>query len=71
MAPRARDSSCAVRSSRPRRVDVEADACLALLAIAAAAAGDVEWHRYQITDFDEFHVAPGFDHLACDLVPQN
>ena len=61
----------AVGRAGPRRIDVQADAGLAFLAVAAAPAGDVEGHRNQIADFDELHVAPGFDDLAGDLVAEH
>ncbi len=44
---------------------------LALLAVAAAAAGDVEGHRYEVTHLYELDVAAGFDNLAGDFVPEH
>ena len=61
----------AVSRAGPRRIHVQADAGLAFLAVAAAAAGDVERHRHQVADLDEFDVAAGFDHLAGDLVAED
>src|SRR4029077_2301904 len=51
--------------------DVQADAGLAFLAIAASAAGDVEGHGAEVALLDVFNVAPGFNHLAGDLVTQH
>ena len=61
----------AVGGARPGRVDVEADAGLALLAVAAATAGDVERHRDDVADLDELDVRAGLDHLAGDLVAED
>ena len=52
------------------RVDVEADAGLALVAHPAAAAGDVEGHRADVALLDEQHVVADLDHLAGDLVAE-
>ena len=61
----------AVGRAGPRRIDVQADAGLAFLAIAAAPAGDVERHRDQVADLDEFDVAARLDHFAGDFVAEN
>jgi hypothetical protein len=60
----------AVGGARPRRVDVEADAGLALLAVPAAAAGDVERHRADVAYVYELDVVALLDDLAGDLVPE-
>jgi hypothetical protein len=52
-------------------VHVEADAGLAFLAVATAAAGDVERHRDDVADLDELHVGPDLDHLTGDLVSED
>ena len=52
-------------------VDVQADAGLALLAVPAAAAGDVERGADQVADLDELDVGPGLDDLAGDLVAEH
>ena len=41
------------------------------LAHAAAAAGDVERHRAEVTDLDELHSRTDLDHLAGDLVSED
>jgi hypothetical protein len=61
----------AVGSAGPGRVHIQADASLALFAVAAAAAGNVEGHRHDIAHADKLHIPPGLDHLAGDLVAQN
>jgi hypothetical protein len=61
----------AVRSAGTRGVDVEADPGLALLAVPAAAARDVEGHRAQVPDLDELDVGADLGHLAEDLVPEH
>lgn len=61
----------AVRRTRAVRIDVEADAGLALLAVAAAAARDVERHRDEVADLDEFDVPPDLDDLTGDLVAEH
>src|SRR5690606_15903137 len=61
----------AVGAARTVRVDVEADAGLALLAVAAPAAGDVERHRAEVTLLDELHAGPDLDHLTGDLVAED
>ena len=61
----------AVRGTGPVRVDVEADPGLALLAVAAPPAGDVERHRAEVADLDELDVRSDLDHLAGDLVPEH
>src|SRR6202012_3191728 len=61
----------AVGRARPVRVDVEADAGLAFLAVLAPPAGDVERHAGQGADLDELDVPPGLDDLAEDLVPED
>src|SRR6185437_6204548 len=52
-------------------VGVQADAGLLLLAVATTPTRDVERHRDEVALLDELHVAPGLDHLAGDLVPQD
>ena len=61
----------AVRRARPVRVDVQADAGVALLAVAAAPAGDVEGDRAEVALLDELDVAADLDHLAGDLVAED
>src|SRR5581483_10977922 len=61
----------AVGGARPRGIHVQADAGLAFLAVAAAAAGDVEGHRTQVADFDELDIATGLDDFAGDLVAED
>ena len=61
----------AVGAARPVGVDVETDSGFALLTVAAPAAGDVERHRDDVADLDEFDVRTAFDHLAGDLVAEN
>src|SRR5690606_36979017 len=53
------------------RVDVLADARLAFLAVAAAAAGDVERHGHQVAGLDELDAGTGVDHLAGDLATED
>lgn len=62
-----------VTISRPRTIGigVEADPGLALFAVSAPAACDIERDRDDIADGDEFHVRPHFDNLTCDLVAEN
>src|SRR6266566_302426 len=52
-------------------VDVEADAGLALFAVPAAPAGDVEGHRAEVALLDVLDIAPDLDHLAGDLVAED
>ena len=61
----------AVGGSRAVRVDVEADPGLALFAIAASATSDVERHRAEVADLDEFHVRAGLDDLAENLMAED
>ena len=61
----------AVRRAGPVGVDVLADARVALLAVAAAAAGDVEGHRAQVALVDVLDVRAGLDHLSGDLVTED
>src|ERR1039457_4197126 len=61
----------AVSRSRPRRVDVQTDARVALFAVAAAPTGDGERHRDQDTDPDELHLTPRLSHFPRNLVAQN
>src|SRR6185437_12264214 len=49
----------AVRGPGAVRVDVQADPRLALLAVPAAAARDVERHADEVADLDEPHAGPG------------
>src|SRR5688500_16527879 len=60
----------AVGRARPRRVDVQADARLALLAVPTASAGDVERYRAEVADVYELYVVALLDDLAGDLVPE-
>ena len=60
----------AVGCSRTGRIDLEADSGLAFLAVAAAAAGDVERHRDQIAHVDELDIWAGLDDLAGDFVAE-
>jgi hypothetical protein len=50
---------------------VQADAGVALLAHAAATAGDVERHRDEVAGLDELDPGTDFDHLTGDLVPED
>src|SRR5439155_17834936 len=52
-------------------VDVEADTGLALLAVPAAPASDVEGHRAEVALLDVLDIAPDLDHLAGDLVAED
>src|SRR3712207_4012738 len=52
-------------------VDVQADAGLALLAVATAAAGDVERHADDVPDLQELDVVALLDDLPGDLVAQH
>src|SRR5262249_19557009 len=52
-------------------VDVEADAGLALFAVAAPPARDVERYRTDVAHLDELHVRSGLDDLAGDLVAEH
>jgi hypothetical protein len=61
----------AVGGARTVRVHVQADAGLALLAVLAAPAGDVERHRAQVADLDELDAGTDLDHLAGDLVAEH
>jgi hypothetical protein len=61
----------AVRASGAIRIDVQADAGLALFAVAASAARDVEGNRHDVADLDELHVGTDLDDLAGDLVPEH
>ena len=61
----------AVGTAGTRRVDRQAHAGVHFLAAAAAAAGDVERHRDQITDLQVLHVTALLDHLTGDLVAQH
>jgi hypothetical protein len=60
-----------VGAAGPVGVHVQADAGLALLAVAAATARDVEGHRYEVADFDELDVGAGLDDLAGNLVSEH
>jgi hypothetical protein len=60
----------AVGRARPRRVDVQADPGLALLAVTTPSAGDVEGYRAEVADVYELDVVTLLDDLAGDLVPQ-
>ena len=61
----------AVRRAGPGGIHVQADAGFSFLAVAAAAAGDVERHGDDVALLDEQHVAAGFDHFAGDFVPED
>ena len=52
-------------------VDVEADSGSAFLAVAAAPAGDVEWHADDVANADELDIPAGLDHLARDFVAED
>src|SRR4029450_13445685 len=60
----------AVGGPGPGRVDVLADAGVALLAVAAAPAGDVEGDADHVPDVDELDVAADLGDLAGDLVAE-
>src|SRR6266540_4784955 len=60
-----------VGGTRAVRVDVEAAASPALLAVLATAAGDVEGDGDEVALLDELDVAADLDHLARDLVPED
>jgi len=61
----------AVGRARAGGVDVEADPGLALLAVSAAAAGDVERDRNQVALLDELNVPADLDHLARNLMAKD
>lgn len=61
----------AVGAAGPIGVHVQADLGLALLAVDAAAAGDVERDGAEIALLDELDARPDLDHLAGDLVAQD
>ena len=61
----------AVRPARPGRVHRQADAGLALLAVAAAPARDVERRRDEVALLEELDVAALLDDLARDLVAED
>src|SRR4029453_9512578 len=60
----------AVGGPGPGRVDVLTDPGVALLAVAAAPAGDVEGDADQVADLDVLDVAADLGHLAGDLVAE-
>jgi hypothetical protein len=60
-----------VGRSRPVGVDLQADAGLAFLAVAAPAAGDVERYGADVPDLDELDIGPDVDHLTGDLVSEH
>jgi len=57
-------------ADRPVRVHVQADPGLALLAVGAPPAGDVERDRHQVADLDELDVAADLGDLTRDLVAE-
>src|ERR687893_1923926 len=59
-----------VRGARPLRVDVQANAGLALLAVPTAPTSDVEGHAAQVALVDELDVVALLDNLSGDLMPQ-
>src|SRR5699024_8504999 len=59
-----------VRGARAGRVDVQADPGLAFVAHPAAAAGDVEGHRADVSGLGEQHIVAHLDDLAGDLVAE-
>jgi hypothetical protein len=61
----------AVGAAGAVRVHVQADTGLALLAVPAAAAGDVERYRAEVADLDEFDVAAHLNHFAGNFVAEN
>ncbi len=61
----------AVCRSRAVRIDVEADTGLALLAVAAATARDVERHRHEVAYTHELDVPSDLDDLTGDLVTED
>src|SRR5918994_4714527 len=60
----------AVGRARPRRVDVEADTGLALLAVTTPSAGDVEGYRAEVADVYKLDIVTLLDDLAGDLVSE-
>src|SRR5215212_4467931 len=60
----------AVSRARASGIDVQAHAGLALLAVPAAPAGDVERHRADVADVYELDVVALLDDLARDLVSE-
>src|SRR6202040_3559747 len=54
----------AVGAARKTGVYREADAGVARAACAAAPTRDIEWHRDDVPDIEEFNVNTLFDHLA-------
>src|SRR5579875_2070470 len=51
-------------------IDVQADACFALLTIAASSTGNIKRYGYQVSHLDKLHVASRLDHFAGDLVSE-
>ncbi len=60
----------AVGSAREVRVGVHANVGVPLLAVAAAAAGDVKWNRDEIADLNKLHVPAHLDDLTSNLMTQ-
>ena len=60
-----------VGAAGARRVDVQTNARGAFLAVPAPSASDVERNGNEVSHLDELHIAPGFDHLAGDLMAQD
>ena len=55
----------------PVGIGVQANAGVALLAVGAPSACDVERHRAEVSLLDELDIWPGLDHLAGDLVAED
>jgi hypothetical protein len=60
-----------IGAARAVRVDVQADARLALLAVPATAAGDVERYRDNVSHLDELHVRTDLHHFAGDFMAKD
>ncbi len=60
-----------VGAAGPSRIHIQANAGLAFLAVAAAAAGDVEGRGNQVTNLQKLNIVAFFDDFAGDLVAQD
>ncbi len=60
-----------VRGSRPCRIDGEANASETSSAVAAAAAGNVERYRNDVSLLHVKYIAASFNHFACYFVAED